>query len=114
MKLEKKKAFTLIELIIVIAIIAILVAVAIPKYSQSRKKAQITAHNANVQMLKTAGEAALLEDAEVNWSDTNPATGYVDKWPKLPKGLFENFTGYTVKNVDGTIVVTPDEIEDAK
>ena len=69
---NKKSGFTLIELIIVIAIIAILAAIAIPKYQKSKKQAAITAHNANVSMLKTAASVKLNElnanDNEVTWT----------------------------------------------
>ena len=48
-KLHSKKGFTLMEMLIVVAIIAILVAIAIPTFSSSLTKAKQAADNANVR-----------------------------------------------------------------
>lgn len=48
---NKKKGFTLIELIIVIAIIAILAAVAIPKFGDIRRNANLKADVANAKTI---------------------------------------------------------------
>ena len=54
---QKKKAFTLLEMLVVLAILAILIAIAIPVYKNQKEKAAITAHNANVSVLETAAES---------------------------------------------------------
>lgn len=48
-KLRKKKGFTLAELLIVIAIIAVLVAIAIPTFTSALNKAKQTADDANIR-----------------------------------------------------------------
>lgn len=115
---NKKRGFTLIELIIVIAIIAILAAIAIPKYQKSKKQAAITAHNANVSMLKTAASVKLNElnvnDGEVIWTGSNDdSSNYLEKWPEIPKGIGLEASEYkvTINPKNSTITIEPDTIE---
>lgn len=115
---NKKRGFTLIELIIVIAIIAILAAIAIPKYQRSKKQAAITAHNANVSMLKTAASVKLNElnanDGEVIWTkESADSLQYVEKWPEIPKGIGLDSKGYevTIDPKNSTITIEPNTID---
>ena len=59
---NKKKGFTLIELIIVIAIIAILAAVAIPKFGEVRKNASLKTDIANAKTIANAATALIAEE----------------------------------------------------
>ncbi len=52
-----RRAFTLIELLIVIVIIGILVAVLIPRFANSREKAFVSAMKSDLRNLATAEEA---------------------------------------------------------
>ena len=53
---RRPTGFTLIELLIVVVIIGILAAVAIPKFSSSREKAWITTMKSDLRNLSTAQE----------------------------------------------------------
>ena len=59
---SKKRAFTLIELIIVIAIIAILAAVAIPKFGEVRKNAALKSDIANAKNIANAVTTLIAEE----------------------------------------------------
>ncbi len=52
-----RKGFTLIELLIVVVIIGILAAIAIPKFANTKQKAYITAMKSDLRNLVTAEEA---------------------------------------------------------
>jgi prepilin-type N-terminal cleavage/methylation domain-containing protein len=55
--LTNKKGFTLIELLIVVVIIGILAAIAIPKFANTKEKAYIASMKADLRNLVTAQEA---------------------------------------------------------
>jgi prepilin-type N-terminal cleavage/methylation domain-containing protein len=51
-----KKGFTLIELLIVVVIIGILAAIAIPKFGETRERAYVSAMQADLNQVRTAQE----------------------------------------------------------
>ena len=106
-KTNNKKGFTLIELVVVIAILGILSAIAVPKFGESRKNAADVAHKANKRTLESAAimciakEGAPTADAGVTWTGAKSGDGathmwedYLQDWPPAPTG-----TGDT--SVDG-------------
>ncbi|MGI5950162.1 prepilin-type N-terminal cleavage/methylation domain-containing protein [Peptoniphilus sp.] len=111
---KKNKGFTLLELVIVIAIIAILISVATMKYSNANLSAQAVAHNSNVKVLKNAGILFLVDNPE----HTGPITEenlkpYLDggKMPKPAKALKVKSDSFSVKAENGDIVVTPGTVK---
>jgi prepilin-type N-terminal cleavage/methylation domain-containing protein len=74
MKKNNKKGFTLAELLIVVAIIAVLVAIAIPVFTAQLKKSQLATEVANTRSAYAEGVATALADGTSLVSGKLPVT----------------------------------------
>lgn len=83
MRRHKERGFTLIELMIVVAIVGILAAIAIPNFIGMQKRAKTTEAKSNL------GEIWTLQEAYRAESDT-----YVQPSGTLPEGLYDGTTGW--------------------
>ena len=112
-KLMNKKAFTLMEMLIVVAIIAVLVAIAIPTMSNSLTKAKEAADVANIRAAYAQIQVELLTDSTKKIPDDENAL--VDYITKMGSSLNYNGTTdkltYTVSNGEGTIKYASTELE---
>ena len=121
-KIKNSKGFTLMEMLIVVAIIAVLVAIAIPTFTTSLNKARVATDQANIrsgyasvmaEILTNQYDDAtngttpttywLLNDGGVEAGATAPANAYVCKGDSskiFTNGKTPEIAGRTVDNWD--------------
>ena len=109
MKKNNKKGFTLAELLIVVAIIAILVAIAIPVFSAQLEKAKIATDKANIRAWYGEAVANYLSDPD-NTAYDAPDCDVTCKAKNGNVSVAGSFSGenyvvtYTNANGDGMIL----------
>lgn len=86
-KLNNDKGFTLAELLIVVAIIAILVAVSIPVFTSQLDKARKSTDQANIRAAKAAATSKYLTDEDSGTFYYNAETGKLEKSSSKPSTI---------------------------
>lgn len=81
---KNRKGFTLVEIMIVVAIIGILAAIAIPNFLLSRKKSHMNACIANLKQIQGAKEQSLLAGQGVTADELFGDGKYIKVEPKCP------------------------------
>jgi prepilin-type N-terminal cleavage/methylation domain-containing protein len=90
----QRRAFTLVELLVVIVIVAVLAAIAVPKFAQSSLRSKEAALRASLKLIRDAGDrceadTGLTVDVTALLSATPPANGWKrgqmnSNWPSRP------------------------------
>ena len=92
-----KQAFTLIELLIVVAIIAILAAIAVPNFLEAQTRAKVTRCKSDMRTIAVALESYFVDYNKFPFDGANSKiTGY-DYW-NLPKDLTTPVAYSTIKD----------------
>ena len=107
-KLQNKKGFTLMEMLIVVAIIAVLVAIAIPVFNGALTKSKEAADVANVRATYAEWQTAML-------TENTKAPADKDAFLKGPAGTDTLTLNYLdkVTVADGTITYKASKLTDA-
>ena len=106
--MNAQKGFTLIELMIVVAIIGILAAIAIPQYQNYIAKSQVSRVMSEVGSMRTAAETCLNEgksatDCQFGWTGSNLLGAEASGGKELQAGLTATFGG---QGEDSTLSAT--------
>jgi prepilin-type N-terminal cleavage/methylation domain-containing protein len=92
-KTNNKSGFTLVEIMIVVAIIGLLAAIAIPNFVKARENAQLNSILNNLRIIEGAKDQWALENKK--------GTGDTPDWSTGAAGIADFLKGATVKLVVG-------------
>ena len=103
---KNNKGFTLAELLIVVAIIAVLVAIAIPIFTTQLEKARESTDAANIRSAYAEVMAKALEESKTDVTASVTKVQTVDGWQN--KGI-EKIAGVAITDIDaggsGTVTI---------
>ena len=115
-KKSNKKGFTIMEMLIVVAIIAVLAAIAIPTFSSALTKSKESADVANIRAAYAEIQVAYLTDGTAYPTDKDGFLGYVDGGLNDEDNL--TYTAPTVQNekvtANGKTTYTADKLVNSK
>ncbi len=101
---ENKKGFTLAELLVVVAIVAILVAISVPIFTAQLSKAQKATNQANMRAAKVAAVAQYMtseKDGEEVFYKYNLENGTVAESDKNPSDATNGYTELSINDAAG-------------
>ncbi len=104
---------TLLEVVLVIAIIAILTTMFLPNFQKMQLSSKVAVHNANVRMIKSAAQLYLVDNPNEDGAISNEQLKeYLEEGsdlkPDKDLGLGEEFKVITSK---GSVEISPGEVE---
>jgi prepilin-type N-terminal cleavage/methylation domain-containing protein len=108
--IQKVRGFTLVEIMIVVAIIALLASIAVPNFLRARKRSQATRILEDLRLLDAATDQYAIETSKI--SGMNPGFGDLKSYLKTGTTLYNTGTDlfgntygpFTVDSIPGVTV----------
>ncbi|WOO42949.1 type II secretion system protein [Rubellicoccus peritrichatus] len=100
---KSKKGFTLVEIMIVVVIIGLLAAMAIPAFNKVREQSREKSITNNLRQIASAGQQYILEEGETQVTFTALEGTY---FPTIAQVSGENYNALIVGEDGGSLVVT--------
>ena len=104
---NSNKGFTLVEIMIVVAIIALLAAVAVPSFLRARKRSQATSIKEELRLIDAAVDQYAIEKNKS--STTTPVSGDIQVYMKSGTRLYTALSGTATSVTDllGNAITIP-------
>jgi len=99
-KMQNQKGFTLVELMVVVVILGVLVAIAVPVYNSAATNAKEKACASNIRIIEGAIEMAKangVADADITTASLGSGN-YIKEWPDCPLTAAVGTVDYVVTN----------------
>jgi prepilin-type N-terminal cleavage/methylation domain-containing protein len=100
---KKLNGFTLVEIMIVVSIIGLLLAIALPNFLKARRKSFIRTAQASLKQIEGAYEQFLLDGGTavvaITEVESRVTPDYVKVWPTCPGGGLWNYVATGRSNV---------------
>jgi type II secretion system protein G len=94
---RRERGFTLVEIMIVVLIIGILLAIAVPSFMSARERSRANACRANLRQIQAAKEQwAMANNREPTATPTRDdlSPTFIQNWPSCPAGFqYDNNIG---------------------
>lgn len=100
---KNQKGFTLVELMVVVVIIGILTAIAVPVYNNVTENAANTAHDANIRIIQGAVEMYRAANNALPTKVDDLVDDYIAEWPTVPAGASDGRTEADYLNAGGIL-----------
>ena len=118
-RLQGSAGFTLVELIVVIAVLGILAGIAIPRITGVRDKAEISAVKSDLRNIQSGLEMYFAETDNTSFTDLSDISGYVSNLDLTDSDLNyvdQSKSSYEITTTVGsyTVTLTPGGITDNK
>lgn len=104
MNTKAKKGFTLVEIMIVVVIIGLLAAMAIPAFQKVRQQSREKAITNNLRQIASAGQQYILEEGTEDVTYTTLSTA--EYFTPIAPVAEEDYSTITILETGGTISVT--------